>query len=203
VGNKKNLCVLTVRNKQNLLWAHPTSWKMDHDLFSGLKWPAHEDNYLSSFSVMFKNTWTYTSTYPYVCSPSARYNFIFTTGCSKSHDTHGKMRYKFDFFIIMPFSYNKCWKCQSLRSSQSCTRRIMLANTFCNVPVDILSTVRWMFAWRSCSVCGWFEYTVSLRFPIQRSLRGLSPGIVEATISLKWGVQETQIPSKPWVAWLF
>jgi hypothetical protein len=26
---------------------------------------------------------------------------------------------------------------------------------------------------------------------------------VEATISLKWGVQETQIPSKPWVAWLF
>jgi hypothetical protein len=29
--------------------------------------------------------------------------------------------------------------------------------------------------------------------PIKRSLGGLSPGIVEATISLKWGVQETQI----------
>jgi hypothetical protein len=39
--------------------------------------------------------------------------------------------------------------------------------------------------------------------PIKRSLLVLSPGIVEATISLKWGVQETQIPSKPWVSWLF
>jgi hypothetical protein len=27
--------------------------------------------------------------------------------------------------------------------------------------------------------------------PIQISLGGLSPGIVEATVSLKWGVQET------------
>jgi hypothetical protein len=39
--------------------------------------------------------------------------------------------------------------------------------------------------------------------PIKRSLGGLSPETVEATISLKWGVQETQIPSKPRVAWLF
>jgi hypothetical protein len=39
--------------------------------------------------------------------------------------------------------------------------------------------------------------------PIKRSLGGLNPGIVEATISLKWGVQETQIASKPWIAWLF
>jgi hypothetical protein len=39
--------------------------------------------------------------------------------------------------------------------------------------------------------------------PIKRSLRGLSPGIVEATVSLKWGVQEAQIPSKPWVVWFF
>jgi hypothetical protein len=123
--------------------------------------------------------------------------------CSKSHATHGEMQYKFYFCIIMPVSYNKCRKCPPLRSSQRCTRRIMLANTFCNVPVDILSTVRRMLAWSSCSVCGWFEYTVSLRCPINRSLGGLSPGIVEATISLKWGVQETQIPSKTWIAWLF
>jgi hypothetical protein len=39
--------------------------------------------------------------------------------------------------------------------------------------------------------------------PITRSLGGLSPGIVKATVLLKWGVQETHIPSKPWVAWLF
>jgi hypothetical protein len=107
-------------------------------------------------------------------------------------------------FFIMPIYYNKCWKCPSLRSSQRCIRRIMLANTFCNVPVDILSTVRWMLAWSSCSVCGWSEYTVSLICPHKKkSGGGLSPGIVEATITLKWGVQETQIPSKPWVAWLF
>jgi hypothetical protein len=80
----------------------------------------------------------------------------------------------------------------------------MLANTFCNVPVDILSTVRWMLAWSSCSVC-----VVDLNTqdpwdaPIKRSLGGLSPRIVETTICFKWGVQETQIPSKPWVAWLF
>jgi hypothetical protein len=88
-----------------------------------------------------------------------------STGCSKSHATHGEMQYKFYFFIIMPISYNKRWKCPSLRSSQRCTRRIMLANTFCNVPVYILSTVRWMSAWSSCSMCGWSEYTVSLRCP--------------------------------------
>jgi hypothetical protein len=52
-------------------------------------------------------------------------------------------------------------------------------------------------------VCGWFECTVSLRCPHKRCLGGLSPGIVETTISLKWGVQKTQIPYKPWVAWLF
>jgi hypothetical protein len=104
------------------------------------------------------------------------------------------MLYKFYlFFIIIPISYNMCWKCPPLRSSQRCTRRIMLANTFCNVPVDILSTVRWLLAWSSCSVCGWFEYTVSLRYPHRKKSGGggLSPGIVKATISLKWGVQET------------
>jgi hypothetical protein len=103
----------------------------------------------------------------------------------------------------MPFSY-KCWKCPPLRSSQRCTRQIMLANTFCNVPVDILSTVRWMLAWSSYSVC---VDDLNKQYPwdahIKRSLVGLSPEIVEATISLKWGVQKTQIPSKPWVAWLF
>jgi hypothetical protein len=79
-------------------------------------------------------------------------------------------------FIIMPISYNKCWKCQLLRSSQRCTRRIMLANTCCNVPVDILSTARWMLAWSSCSVCGWFEYTVSLRCPHKKTSEGLKSG---------------------------
>jgi hypothetical protein len=39
--------------------------------------------------------------------------------------------------------------------------------------------------------------------PIKRSQKGLSSGIVETTISLKCGVQETQIPSKLWVSWLF
>jgi hypothetical protein len=39
--------------------------------------------------------------------------------------------------------------------------------------------------------------------PIKTSLGGLSPRIAEATVSLKLGVQETQIPSKPWVAWFF
>jgi hypothetical protein len=39
--------------------------------------------------------------------------------------------------------------------------------------------------------------------PIKRNLGGLSPGIVKATVSLKWGVQEAQIPSKPWVSWLY
>jgi hypothetical protein len=94
-------------------------------------------------------------------------------GCSKSHATHGEMQYKCYFFIIMPISYNKCWKCSPLLSSQRCTRRIMLANTFCNVPVDILSTVSWVLAWSSCSVCGWFEYTVSLRCPHKNKSGGL------------------------------
>jgi hypothetical protein len=80
------------------------------------------------------------------------------------------------FFIIMPISYNKWWKCLPLHSLQRCTRRIMLANTFCNMPVDILSTVRWMLAWSSCSVCGWFEYTVSLRCPHKYKSGGLKSG---------------------------
>jgi hypothetical protein len=123
------------------------------------------------------------------------------TGCSGSHATHEEMQYTFYFFYIY---YNKCWKCPPLRSSQRCTRRIMLANTFCNVPVDILSTVRWMLVWSSCSVCvDDLNTQYPWDAPIKSSLGGLSPGIVEATISLKWGVQETQIPSKPWVEWLF
>jgi hypothetical protein len=114
------------------------------------------------------------------------------------------MQYTFYFLIIIPISYNKCWKCPPLRSSQRSTRRIMLASTFYNVPVDILSTVSWMLAWSSCSVCvDDLNTQYPWDSPIKRSLGGLSPGIVEATISLKWGIQETQIPSKPWVAWLF
>jgi hypothetical protein len=76
----------------------------------------------------------------------------------------------------MPIYYNKCWKWPPLRSSHRCTRRIMLTNTFCNVPVDILSTVNWMLAWSSCSVCGWFEYTVSLRCPHKEKSGGLKSG---------------------------
>jgi hypothetical protein len=72
------------------------------------------------------------------------------------------------------------------------------------VPVDILSTVRWMLAWSSCSVC---VDDLNTQYPwdasIKRSLWGLSPVIVEAIIALKLGVQETQTPSKPWVSWLF
>jgi hypothetical protein len=87
---------------------------------------------------------------------------------------------------FMPISYNKCWKCPPLRSTQRCTRRIMLANTFCNVPVDILSTVRWMLAWSSCSVCvDDLNTQYPWDAPIKRSQGGLSPVIVEATISLK------------------
>jgi hypothetical protein len=99
--------------------------------------------------------------------------FSSNTGCSKSNDAHGEMQYKFYFFIIMPISYNKFWKCPPLRSSQRCTRRVMLANTFCNVPVDILSTVRWMLAWSSCTVC---VDDLNIQYPrdapIKRSLGG-------------------------------
>jgi hypothetical protein len=96
------------------------------------------------------------------------------TECSNSHATHGEMQY--NFFFILPISYNKCWKCPPLRSSQRWTQLIMLANTFFNVPVDILSTVRWMLSWSSCSVCGWFEYTVSLRCPHKKKSGGLKSG---------------------------
>jgi hypothetical protein len=103
------------------------------------------------------------------------------------------------FFCVMQFSYNKCWKCPPLRSSQRCAYRIMLANSFCIVPVDILSTVRWTLAWSSCSVCvDDLNTQYPWDAPIKRSLGGLSSGIVEATIPFKWGVQETQIPSNPW-----
>jgi hypothetical protein len=98
----------------------------------------------------------------------------------------------------MPISYNKCWKCPPLRSSQRCTRRIMLANTFCNVQIDILSTMRWMLA-STLAVC---VDDLNTQYPWDAPIK-ISLGIVEATVSLKCDVQETQIPSNPWVAWLF
>jgi hypothetical protein len=76
-----------------------------------------------------------------------------------------------------------------------------LANTFCNVPVDILSTVRWMLARSSCSVCGWYQYTVSLRCPHKKVWGGgLKSGDRGGHNLFEMRVQETQIPSKPWVA---
>jgi hypothetical protein len=101
----------------------------------------------------------------------------------------------------MPISYNKCWKCPPLRSSQRCARRIMLANTLC----QLISCPQCAECWpEALTVCvDDLNTQYPWNAPIKRSLGGLSLAIVEATISLKWGVQETQIPSKPWVAWLF
>jgi hypothetical protein len=144
----------------------------------------------------------------YVCDLWILTCFLFILGIiqdvQKVTQPMEKCNINFIFFVIMPIYYNKCWKCPPLRSSQRCTRRIMLANTFCNVSVYILSTVRWMLAWSSCGVC---VDGLNTQYPwdvrIKISLGGLSMGILEATISLIWGVQQTQIPSKPWVAWLF
>jgi hypothetical protein len=97
-------------------------------------------------------------------------------GVQKVTQPMEKCNLNFIFFINMPISCNKCRKCPPLLSSQRCTRRIMLANTFFNVPVDIVSTVRWMLAWSSCSVCGWFKYTVSLRCPHKKKSGGLMSG---------------------------
>jgi hypothetical protein len=103
----------------------------------------------------------------------------------------------------MPFSYNKCWKCPPLRSSQRCTRRIMLVNTFCNVQVDVLSTVRWMLAWSSCSVCvDDLNTQYPWDAPIKRSLGGRKSGN-RGGHNLFEMASRKQIPSKPWVSWLF
>jgi hypothetical protein len=52
--------------------------------------------------------------------------------------------------------------------------------------------------------CVWMIWiNIILEMPPKKKSGGLSPAIVEATISLKWGVQETQIQTKPWVSWLF
>jgi hypothetical protein len=109
----------------------------------------------------------------YFSNFSRRQNVLLIQGIKKVTQPMEKCSINF-IFIIMHISYNKCWKCPPSRSSQRCTRRITLANTFCNVPVDVLSTVRWMLAWSSCSVCvcGWFEYTVSLRCPHENKVWG-------------------------------
>jgi hypothetical protein len=124
-------------------------------------------------------------------------------GVQKVMQPMEKCNINFTFFIIMPFSYNKCWKCPPLRSSQRCTRRIMLGNTFCNVPVDILSPLRWMLARSSCSVCGWFEYTVSLTCPHKKKSGGLKSGDRGGHNLFGMRRPGNTDSSKPCVVWLF